>query len=220
MRRTIKGLGIYVVMFLFVVIASHTPGHVRETEKDDSKMLQQVLIEVNEKFTYKGKPIHPGLVREFEAWLSDGTPTTISVDILAAESSNEYYEDDVEVRDNGFVRIKEEHFFTDRDKIITHYEYKWLGKLKNNLHVLDTLDWGGGSGIFEHLLFVKFDVDEGFTDLRVDGNIRYNRLLMTVVRVHHVGDRDDGEITVLPEQNKVILGKSRYRKEPVILTFK
>ena len=52
--------------------------------------VQNDLQEVNQKFTYHAKPIHPGLVQEFSSWISDpGMSATISVDVVA-EHGNEY----------------------------------------------------------------------------------------------------------------------------------
>ena len=40
--------------------------------------IDSALIEANDKFTYQGKPIHPGLVQQFMSWMSDpGEPTII-----------------------------------------------------------------------------------------------------------------------------------------------
>lgn len=168
------------------------------------------IKEINEHFTYKGKPIHPGLIKEFAGWISDSwQPITTSVDIAAAFDTNEYFDSEVQVKDNGYVYLQEE-------GKTEYFYYKWLGQLKNGLHVVETGDGGGGSGIFQDIYFVRFDVGEGVDP---EGN-KYNRLLMTIVRNYGLGDRDDGEIKVLPEENKVILGKSRYREEPIILEFK
>ncbi len=41
---------------------------------------------------------------------------------------------------------------------------------------------------------------------------------MSIVRSHVLGDRDNGKIKVLAD--KVILGKSKYRKDPVVFEFK
>ncbi len=168
------------------------------------------IKEINEHFTYKGKPIHPGLIKEFAGWISDSwKPITTSVDIAAAFDTNEYFDSEVEVKDSGYIYLQEE-------GKAEYFYYKWLGQLKNGLHVIETGDGGGGSGIFQDIYFIRFDIAEG---LDPEGN-KYNRLLMTVVRNHALGDRDDGEIKILPEENKVILGESRYREEPIILEFK
>jgi len=180
-------------------------------EKDDSKKEEPFyseLKELNSKFTYKGKPVHPGLIQEFSGWLSDSwMPTTISVDI-AAKHRNEYFEDDVKVKENGSVWLSKE---GERG----FFYYKWLGKLSNGLHVLEAGDSGGGSGIFMDIYFVRFETSEGMSP---EGD-PYDRLLMTVVRSHSLGDRDDGKIEVIPNKNEVILGVSKMREQKIVLRF-
>ena len=168
--------------------------------------IDNAILEANSHFTYNKQPIHPGLVKEFNCWISDsGKPTTISVDV-AAEHGNEYFESEVKVKENGYVYFQKEgenEFFY----------YKWLGKLNNGLHVLETGESGGGSGIFMGIMIVKFEKGYGLTS---EGQ-KYDRLLMSIVRNESLGDGDNGKITVLPD--RVILGKSQYRDKPVILEF-
>ena len=166
-------------------------------------LASEQLAEANAKFTYQHKPIHPGLLEEFESSIADsGEPTTISVDI-AAKHGNEYFDDDVSVKD-GVVFLKKADG--------SYFCYKWLGKLNNDLHVLDVGDSGGGSGVFGNLLFVRFSISEGY----YKGD-EYKRLLMTVVGTYGLGDRDDGKVTVLTD--RVVIGKSKYREKEVVLKF-
>jgi len=161
------------------------------------------LDEASAKFTYKGKPIHPGLVQEFSSWISDpGVPTTISVDI-AAPHRNEYNEDEVEMKDNGWVCRSEEDG--------SSFCYKWLGKLKNDLHVLQVADSGGGSGVFYDLFFVKFDTGEGYTS---EGE-KYPRLLMSIIRTYGLGDRYDGKVRVYTDKVIVGIPESKWRGGPI-----
>lgn len=176
--------------------------HFQSVQRDMGKY----LAEANAKFTYAGKPIHPGLVEEFSGWMSDSGPITVSVDVSAAYGTNEYYEDEVKIADNGNIAIYR--------KDSSYFCYRWLGRLDNGLHVLYVEEGGGGgSGIFEDLNFVRFDIGEGINS----DNKKYKRLLMTIVRTYVLGDRDDGKIEVL--KDRVIVGKSRYRNEPVMLGF-
>lgn len=173
--------------------------------------INAALDEANRSFTFQNKPIHPGLVQEFSSWISDsGFPTTISVDI-AAPHGNEYFEDDVTVREGKYVCADTKG--EDHEKDGGLFCYEWLGRLDNGLHVLSVSEAGGGSGVFEDLFFVRFDKGEGYTH---DGK-KYDRLLMSIVREFILGDRDDGKIKVL--KNSVVVGKSRYRDKDVTLTF-
>ena len=171
--------------------------------------IQSALAEANAKFTYKGKPIHPKLVQEFATWLSDFCrPKTISVDIAAAFDTNEYSDYDVKIKRNGYVYFQEE-------KTSGYFYYKWLGRLKNGLHVLLTGDSGGGSGVFMDIYFVKFSIDKGFSPQGQP----YPRLLMSIIRVYPLQDRYEGQIEVLPEENKVILGWGGSHSKKAVIAF-
>lgn len=165
--------------------------------------IDKAIQEVNASFTYQHKPIHPGLVEEFESSIADpGEPTTISVDINA-KHGNEYFEDDVSVKGGTVFLNKDDGGY---------FCYKWLGKLNNDLHVLNVGDNGSGSGVFSDLLFVRFSISEGYYK-----GEKYKRLLMTIVGTYGLGDKDEGDIKVLTD--KVIIGKSQHRKKEVVLRF-
>jgi hypothetical protein len=167
----------------------------------------RLLQEVNDHFTVQGKPIHPRLVGKFQTYLSDsGPPAVISVDLLAAaRDGNEYYLPDVKVRD-GLVSYKEPDG--------SECAYKWLGTVRPGLHVVETFFSGGGTGIFKDLYFFRTAVGTG-----QDDQGPYDQILMTLVRTPVIlGDRDDGTIKVEP--GRVIIGKSSYRNQPVVLEFK
>lgn len=167
--------------------------------------IDNAILEADSQFTYNKQPIHPGLVAEFNPWISDTwKPTTVSVDI-AAKHGNEYSDGDVQVKENAYVYLQK--------KEGEYFYYKWLGKLNNGLHVLEIGEGGGGSGIFKGIMIVKFEKSYGLTP---EGQ-KYDRLLRSIVRNESLGDRDDGKITVLPDN--VILGKSQYRDKPVVLEF-
>jgi hypothetical protein len=171
--------------------------------------VQRLLQEVKAHFTLQGKPIHPRLVEKFRPFLSDsGPPVVITVDLLAATvNGNEYYEPDVKVQD-GVVSFKH------KDPEGSSFAYKWLGEVRPGLHVVETFASGGGTGIFMDLYFFRTSLSTG-----QDEKGPYEQILMTLVRTPAVlGDRDNGTITVEP--GRVIIGKSRYRNQPVILEFK
>jgi len=170
-------------------------------------LTKRLLQEVNEHFTIRGKPVHPRLVEKFQTFLSDsGPPAVITVDLLAAtQNGNEYYDPDVKVQ-NGSV--------SDGDQEGRGFAYKWLGTVRPGLHVVETFASGGGTGIFMNLYFFRTSIATG-----QDEKGAYEQVLMTLARTPVVlGDRDNGTIKVEP--GRVIIGKSRYRDQPVILEFK
>ena len=157
--------------------------------------------EVDTTFKLNGKPIHPKLIQEFEPWLSDRLPVTISVDVLEAEGTNEYSASNIEEEDGSYT-------YTAKDG--NSYTYRWLGRLRNGLHVVRGAVWGGGgSGVFSGLLFVKFSTSKGLDGhLNSDKDIKsYDRILMTIVCNYGLQDRYSGEIKLQAQENKVIVQK-------------
>ena len=160
--------------------------------------MKTALREIDNSFTYNGKPIHPDLIKEFEIWLSDNCPpVTVSVDVVAAfRARNEYDYSRVTV-DGSRVRAvsgdPEDHGY---------YEYEHLGVLRSGMHVIKTYDCGGGSGVFTSLFVVKFTTDKAY---QRDGS-EYTRLLMTVIREYPLGSSGGGEIRI--DGDRVIIGPS------------
>ncbi len=129
----------------------------------------QVLREANNSFTFRGKPIRPGLVQEFECWLSDLNPVTMVVDVSAANDANEYA--DEAYIDGEYTTIK-----TAEGKGV--YGYARVKRAENSVHVLKTRSHGGGSGVFNSELWVKFELGEG---MYPDGT-PYDQLLLRLIR--------------------------------------
>jgi hypothetical protein len=163
--------------------------------------IQQEYKEVNQKFTYQGKPIHPGLVQQFMASIADsGQPTIIAVDV-AADHGNQYYE--------GDVKIKDKNICTKSNSDGAYFCYTVLGKVAKDIQVLQVWNSTGGSGVFESLIFVRFQRGD---EINFNGR-KYKPLLMSIVGEYTLGDRDHRVIEVLP--TKVIVGKDK----PTVISF-
>jgi len=105
------------------------------------------LIEANTAFTYKGEPIHPGLIEAFQNSLADyRPPMVVTVDVGAAFQSNAYYEK-VEKDNDQRISIK-------RPEENGQFSYQYLGRLQNDIHVLLVQDKTGGTGAFSNLTFI------------------------------------------------------------------
>ncbi len=154
------------------------------------------LAEADKNFTFKGRPIHPGLVKEFQNWLSDyRPPMTVTLDVGAAYDSNEYGGAVTPGRDGGASISpgdKGERFF-----------YKRLGRLDNGVHVLRTKDKSGGTGIFQTLTFVRFHLGPGFDR---DGIKPSQRLLMSVVRVYALTGPNPPDIEIKGNEVRIKTG--------------
>ena len=131
--------------------------------------VRQVLEEANRSFTYRGQPIHPKLVKEFQSLVSDGNPVTLAVDVSAAFDTNEYT-DEVDDLSNGMVSFKDEE---------GRFSYRRSGfKKSEGAHVLETWDGSTGSYVGTSCLWVRFEIGQSFYP---DGR-PYDQLVMRLVR--------------------------------------
>ena len=167
------------------------------------------MQEAREKFTLGGRPIHPGLVYEFMAWISDNLPTTVAVDLLASVDTNEYCRDDVRSR-AGWIEcdLREE---PSAVGVKPSFGYQGRGAMQDGTQVLRVYWCGGGSGTFMYLMLVRFDSEKAY-DLQAKP---YWRLIMRLVCLYALGDNDDADVRVLPD--RVIVGPSKYREKEVVL---
>jgi len=136
------------------------------------KTVAEVLKEADEKFTYRGRPIHPGLVREFECWLSDLNPVTVMVDVSAANDTNEYSAETYMKGD--YLAIKT--YYEGRED--GGYGYRRVRTTEDGVHVLETISYGGSSSRVVCELWVRFEIGRSFYP---DGT-GYDQLLMRLVR--------------------------------------
>ena len=75
-----------------------------------------------------------------------------SYNIAVAHGTDEYSDRNGKITENnGAVR------FTYEDGNYT--EYEWLGTLDNEIHLLKITQGGGGTGRFNNLMLVNFDVN-------------------------------------------------------------
>jgi len=155
----------------------------------------KALNEANASFTYKGRPIHPFLFETLSNWLSDDRPPmATTVDIAAAHDSNRYMLNDIQKRDDWWFSERKQEL----GNSLSSYEafgYHWLGKMADGVHVVETGFHGGGSGFFMDLVFIKFSKGEIYFD-----HEKAPQCLMTIVGIHYLGDRYEGEIKVYPDK--------------------
>ncbi len=100
--------------------------------------------------------IHPKIIQDMQGWISDTGDQVVSVNLLDANKSNRY-SGKVEVR-----KIEGEDYpyvYCGGDQ--NSFGYRYIGTTDSGIHVLYTSEWGGGSGVFNRLIFLTFEEDEG-----------------------------------------------------------
>ncbi len=156
-------------------------------------------------FRYRGKPIPPPAVAELVGILADPLPTLTSIDLEGWLRSNRAV--NVAAEREGWIEAD----IVEDGKKAGYNMYRREGTLPGDVHVLQTVDNGGGTGAFKHLLLVRFEFDDAYED----GATR-RRISMKRVGGFSLGDRDDGKVEV--RDDKIIIGPSRYRPEQVVVT--
>jgi hypothetical protein len=89
-----------------------------------------------------------------------------------------------------------------------YFMYRHLGHTSNGIHVVQTASSGGGSGVFMHVLFLRFEEDHAYQE-----GVQRKRLLLRRVGDLSLGDRYDGDL--LLEDSRLLIGASRDVKEPM-----
>ena len=188
-------------------------------KKDSVNIESPELIEVNQHFTYRGKPINPCYIYEItENELGKDENVISSIDISYASTLKKYQNFGnpnnpsegeefriMECKRNGDCKITWRKV-TDRSEDGTYsyelgyFSYKWRGKLNNGVHVLSTVTNGGGTADAVELLFIKFEEKEYYKD-----GIKAKRLFLTKVSEKSLGEPSDLSVKLEKEQNKVTI---------------
>jgi len=162
----------------------------------------EAFREADAHFTYHHKMINPYLVELFEGWVSDsGVPTVVSVDISAADQTNQFGDNEVIYNAAGAA-------WTVQDKnasVPKQFNYRWIGRLANGLHVVElSSSGGGGTMVATTLFFFRFSEGKGWRPSPLEGDntqpsrlleagrvaeTPYRRLLMSIERYYILGDR-------------------------------
>jgi hypothetical protein len=147
------------------------------------------LEELRRSFTLDGKPVPPGVFRDFgDADLGDSLPSVVAIDVKAAIDSNRY--GDPIARRGDWVTQSRPAPGSLNGAEETGYRY--VGATKNGLLVVIATYSGGGSGVFTTLHVLDASLAAGFGG---DGK-PYGRLNLTVLRSVVLGDRWVGEATI------------------------
>jgi hypothetical protein len=202
-------------LFFCALTACSTPSSQSETQNSKLEAsasaaalppeAQQALQEALRDFTCAGEPIHPALIHLFDGLEADDGPVIVAVDVHEARDSNQFFTPVLRNGPDIYCDLPD----TNPPE---HFHYERLGALADGTQVLKTSWNGGGSGDFENLLLVRFQLE---VYRRPEGQ-RDWRLILREIEDFPLGDRDDGAITIQPD--RVIVGRSRYRTQPVTVT--
>jgi hypothetical protein len=153
-------------------------------------------------FVLDGKPIHPLSLAPILGDLASEQPVLAAVDLEGSRQSGSH-QSKISVRD-GTV--------TAHDHNGGWVAYRHFGTTPSGNHVLITMVSGGGSGVFEDVVWLKLVRDQ----VSEDGKKR-NRTMLVKIGSFTLGDRDDGEVTL--DGKKLLIRKSRYREQDTMITL-
>ena len=128
--------------------------------------------------------VHPGCIRQLTTDVADARPVAAAVDLEGCKRSNRFA--DAPEIDGTVLRWRQP---DGGDRGI--FQYEFLGALSNGVLVVRTAESGGGSGVFQELLFLRITP----STVLEDGAARAREAL-TMVGSESLGDRDQASITL------------------------
>ena len=179
------------------------PGNTPSTQPPDQET-KQTEQEDLKKFWFKGKPIYPAFVEELVTSLDDRLPVVVGVDLEGAMRSGRYWGLEPFEKNGGVRYERTVGVFT------IFFAYKYIGTTPGGTHVLRTANYGGGTGLFEDVLFVKFETN----DVHEQGK-RRSRVVMKYAGSFGLGDRSG--MTVELQGKQVIIGKPNDSQRTVLM---
>lgn len=93
-----------------------------------------------------------------------------------------------------------------------YVEYRDLGTSPSGTHVLEVSQCGGGSGVFQDLVFVRIEIES-----TCEQGYPRQRHVLRYLGSFVLGDRDDGIVHF--DGHYVVIGPSRYRTDKTTLTI-
>lgn len=209
-----KTIWTFTILFLFTVSAICTDAlsETDVTEPQEALSAESILKEANKSFTYKGKTIHPGCVKQFMVNLADSGPPIIrSVDVESCVSSNEFSMSYI-VSEDGYIGYEYE---DSGEK--NYFGYKVIGKAKGGIHILDTRASGDGTMVAMTVFLTRFGL-ENYRSFDEEEKLNIEkRLIMKCIGQIVRGDRDIGSIELI--NNNLVLGESQYRKKMEVISL-
>jgi hypothetical protein len=182
----------HILLASAIILTQHaaTPASAEETAVSTASL----IAEARKSFTLHGKPPPPEIFRDFgDGDLADSGAIWVTVDLLAAIGSN-LYDDDISGA-KGWISQKKAAKSGEETTA-----YKYVGATENGLLVVLAAFSGGGSGDFVTLHILDVAAGRGFDP---DGK-PYSRINLTNLRNVPLGDRWDGEVTLVRNQIRIV----------------
>ncbi len=171
------------------------------------------LDELRRSFALDGKPVPPDVFRDFgDADLGDSLPAVVTIDVKAAIDSNRY----------GFPIARRGDWVTQSRPAAGSLNgaeetgYRYIGATKSGLFVVVATYSGGGSGVFTTLHVLDASLAAGFDG---DGK-RYGRVDLTMLRSVVLGDRWQGEATIVGDAVRIATTKTAAENVPKMIEAK
>ena len=159
------------------------------------------LDELRRSFALGGKPVPPGVFRDFgDADLGDSLPAVVTIDLQAAIESNRYG-DPIERRGDWVTQSRPAPSSLDGAE---ETSYRYVGATRSGLLIVIASYSGGGSGVFTTLHVLDANLAAGFDS---DGKA-YRRVNLTVLRSVVLGDRWDGAATIAGDTIRIATAKT------------
>ena len=152
--------------------------------------------EVTSDFTFGGRLIHPGCLWEMQTWGADALPRVASVDVAGCQSSNKYYRP-ATVKD-GWVRWDDGEQLGHGPIGRAYFEYKHIGMIENDNHVLLTRHCVEGSDVRWTLVCAR-PLKRAISDY----GERRERVSLVCLALCELGHRLEGEVAVAGNEVKV-----------------
>jgi hypothetical protein len=133
---------------------------------------------------WHGTPIHPGCIEQLTTDLADSRPVVAAVDVEGCQASTRY--SSPTESEGAIIRWRDP-----EGGGRGYFQYEDLGTLASGAHVLRVATSGGGSGVFQSLLFVRLEERPALED----GHTR-KRVVLELVGSETLGDRAQATVTL------------------------
>ncbi|MBK9467228.1 MAG: hypothetical protein IPO20_04495 [Gammaproteobacteria bacterium] len=152
--------------------------------------------------------INPGIIEELKGLISDPGSPTVAIDLVQGNRSNRFF-CDISVDHSGqFPTVS---YSRDGE----FFSYTYVGTSDSGIHMLHTVENGGGSGVFHGIAFVTLSsgasVEYGNGALSMS-----DRVVITIIGYIGLGDRYNGAVAY--RKGKLTIGVDKQQLPDRVIT--